>query len=108
MDYLSPLDLYLLIEPLAVTAALGPALGGAAGRAGIEAAQAVLVQAVAEVHAAEDEQPLAVVHLALGGNDLPARETRWLAPHTLAVHPQLHGANGRQRRRRHTAWACAL
>lgn len=54
MDYLSSFNLYLLIQPLAVTAALGPTLGGAAGGAGVEAPQAVLIQAVAEVHAAQD------------------------------------------------------
>lgn len=70
MDYLSSFNLYLLIQPLAVTAALGPALGGAAGGAGVEAPQAVLIQAVTEVHAAEDQQALAVVDFTLRRNNL--------------------------------------
>lgn len=65
MNDLPSFNLDLLIQPLAVAAALGAALGGAAGGTGVEAAEAVLVQAVAEVHAAEDQQALAVVDLAL-------------------------------------------
>lgn len=74
MDYLSSFNLYLLIQPLAVTAALGPAFGGAAGGAGVEAPQAVLIQAVTEVHAAEDQQALAVVDFTLRRNNLSVRQ----------------------------------
>lgn len=70
MDYLASFNLYLLIQPLAVAAALRPTFGGATGGAGVEASQAVLVQAVAEVHAAEYQQALAVIHLTLCWNNL--------------------------------------
>lgn len=72
-DDLPSLDLDLLVEPLAVAAALGAALVGAALGAGVEAAQAVLVQAVTQVHPAVQQQPLAVIHLTLGWNYLPVQ-----------------------------------
>lgn len=72
-DDLPSLDLDLLVEPLAVAAALGAALVGAALGAGVEAAQAILVQAVTQVHPAVQQQPLAVIHLALGWNYLPVQ-----------------------------------
>lgn len=75
MDYLSSFNFYLLVQPLAVTAAFDPALGGATGGTGVEAPQAVLIQAVTEVHAAEDQQALAVVHSAVSGDHLSVRTT---------------------------------
>lgn len=74
MDYLASFNLYLLIQPLAVAAALRPTFGGATGGAGVEASQAVLVQAVAEVHAAEYQQALAVIHLTLCWNNLSVKQ----------------------------------
>lgn len=65
MNYFSSFNFDLLIEPLAVTAAFGSTLGRAAGRTGVEAPQAVFVEAVAEVHPAENQETLAVIDLAL-------------------------------------------
>lgn len=70
---LSPLDLDLLVEPLAVAATLGAALVGAALGAGVEAAQAILIQAVTQVHPAVQQQALAVVHFTLGWDNLPVK-----------------------------------
>lgn len=67
------LDLDLLVEPLAVAATLGAALVGAALGAGVEAAQAILVQAVTQVHPAVQQQALAVVHFTLGWDHLPVQ-----------------------------------
>lgn len=63
-------NLDLLIQPLAVTATFGSAFGGPTGRTRIETAQAVFIQAVTEVHSAENQEPLAVIDLALRGYHL--------------------------------------
>jgi H+/gluconate symporter-like permease len=73
MDYLSSFNLYLLIQPLSVAAALSPTFGRATSGASVEASQAVLVQAVAEVHATENQQALAVIHLTLCWNNLSVK-----------------------------------
>lgn len=70
-DDLPSLYLDLLVEPLAVAAAFRAALVGAALGAGVEAAQAILVQAVTQVHPTVQQQPLAVIHFALGWDNLP-------------------------------------
>lgn len=70
---LSSLYLDLLVEPLAVAAAFRAALVGAALGAGVEAAQAIFIQAVTQVHPTVQQQPLAVVHLTLGWDNLPAQ-----------------------------------
>ena len=75
MDYLSSFNLYLLIQPLSVAAALSPTFGRATSGASVEASQAVLVQAVAEVHATENQQALAVIHLTLCWNNLSVRSS---------------------------------
>lgn len=72
-DDLPSLDLDLLVQPLAVAATLGAALVGAALGAGIEAAQAIFIQAVTQVHPAVQKQPLAVIHLTLGWDNLPVQ-----------------------------------
>lgn len=70
-DDLSSLYLDLLVEPLAVAATFRAALVGAALGAGVEAAQAIFVQAVTQVHPAQQQQALAVVHFTLGWYHLP-------------------------------------
>lgn len=72
-DYFSSFYLNLLVEPLAVTATLSSTLVGATLGAGVEAAQAVFVEAVAEVHPAVQQQALAVVDFALGWDNLPVK-----------------------------------
>ena len=52
-----------VVDPAAVAAALGPALVGVALGAGVEAAQAVLLQAVAQVRVVADEPAAFVVLL---------------------------------------------
>lgn len=71
-DDLSPLHLNLLVEPLAVTAALHATPAGAALGAGVEAAHAVRVQAVTNVLAAGEQAAFAVIHFALRPYSLSA------------------------------------
>lgn len=71
-DDLSPLHLNLLVEPLAVTAALHATPAGAALGAGVEAAHAVRVQAVTHVLAAGEQAAFAVIHFALRPYSLSA------------------------------------
>lgn len=76
MNDFSSFDFNLLIQPLSIAAALGTTLGRPAGRAGIEAAQAVFVEAVTEVHSAENQEALAVVDLTLCRDHLSVVQTQ--------------------------------
>lgn len=73
-DDLAPFHFHLFIQPLPVTATFDATLAGAAIGTGVEATHAVLIQAVAQVSAAGDQQTSAVVHFALSGYDLPGLE----------------------------------
>lgn len=70
MNYFSSFDFNLLIQPLSITAAFGTTFGRPAGRTGIEAAQAVFIKAVTEVHSAENQEALAIVDLTLSRDHL--------------------------------------
>lgn len=70
---LPSLYLDLLVEPLAVTATFRATLVGATLGAGVEASQAILIQAVTQVHPTVQQQALAVVHFALGWYNLPVQ-----------------------------------
>lgn len=75
-------NLNLLIQPLPVTAAFGSAFGGPTGRTSIKTSQAVFIQAVTEVHSAENQEPLAVIDLALRWYYLSKKEnTRLVTSH---------------------------
>lgn len=73
MDYFSSFNFYLLIQPLAVAAAFSPTFGRATGGTGVEASQAVLIKAVTEIHATENEQTLAVVDFTLCWDNLSVK-----------------------------------
>lgn len=62
-DDLARLGHQRVVHPLAAAAALGPALVGVALGAGVEAAQAVLLQAVAQVGVVTDEPAAFVILL---------------------------------------------
>lgn len=76
MNYFPSFDFNLLIQPLSITAALSTTLGRPAGRTGIEAAQAVFIEAVTEVHSAENQEALAIVDLTLCRDHLSVIQTQ--------------------------------